>query len=258
MRVDNPSFTFSSLVRPIAPVAGTIVDQQSRQDRKPLFLSKGSVEGSKLFIGSIQKSETRLTVNTFDRDDKRLIVTMPSVSGRPGGPTLENGEAVPYDNSHNRSNGGGRVPVRTQTSSSSDLHRNAPLRAGTSSIIDDDPNAAHTEVTAQPTPLFERLVTEEVQELRAYVRIVENQNRRLVELERVHGDLENRLELESKNRQQLEATLEAREREWAEKLEHVESDRDQWKLLVETEKIKNSKKELFCCKHSSRRKFRKL
>jgi hypothetical protein len=35
--------------------------------------------------------------------------------------------------------------------------------------------------------------------------------------------------------------LEAREREWAEKLDHVESDRDQWKRLVEVEKVKNSK-----------------
>ena len=29
----------------------------------------------------------------------------------------------------------------------------------------------------QPTPLFQRLVTEEVQELKAYARIIENQNR---------------------------------------------------------------------------------
>jgi hypothetical protein len=51
----------------------------------------------------------------------------------------------------------------------------------------------------------------------------------------------NTLEIESKSRQQLEATLEAREREWAEKLDHVESDRDQWKRLVEVEQVKKSK-----------------
>jgi hypothetical protein len=94
---------------------------------------------------------------------------------------------------------------------------------------------------SQPTPMFERLVTEEVQELKTYVRIVENQNRRLAELEKVQSDLENRLEIESVCRQHLEATLETREREWAEKIEHVESDRDQWKHLVEVEKLKNSK-----------------
>lgn len=102
-------------------------------------------------------------------------------------------------------------------------------------------NSATTTTTTPPTSLFERLVTEEVQELRAYVRMVEHQNRRLMELERVHGDLETRLEYESKQRQQLELTLEAREREWAERYQHLEMDRDQQKALVEAETIKNSK-----------------
>lgn len=93
----------------------------------------------------------------------------------------------------------------------------------------------------QPTPLFERLVTEEVQELKAYARIVENQNRRLSELERVHGDLETRLELESRGRVQLEATLEHREREWATKFRELEADRDHWKEIVKVERTKNAR-----------------
>jgi hypothetical protein len=55
----------------------------------------------------------------------------------------------------------------------------------------------------QPTPLFERLVTEEVQEIKSYVRIIENQSRRLSELERFHGDLEARLEVESRGWKRL-------------------------------------------------------
>jgi hypothetical protein len=134
-------------------------------------------------------------------------------------PVVENGKPLQFGAAYNgRSNGGARL--------------------GTSSEF--DPNA--NEVTLQqPPPLFERLVTEEVQELRAYVRIVENQNRRLLELERVHCDLEARLEVESKGRQRVEATLEVREREWAEKFERLESDRDKWKRLVDAEQIKNSK-----------------
>ena len=93
----------------------------------------------------------------------------------------------------------------------------------------------------QPTPLFERLVTEEVQELKAYARIIENQNRRLVELERIHGDLESRLELESRGRTQLEATLERRERDWAMKYHKLEKDRDQWKSVVSQEQVKNAR-----------------
>jgi hypothetical protein len=93
----------------------------------------------------------------------------------------------------------------------------------------------------QPTPLFERLVTEEVQEIKSYVRIIENQSRRLSELERFHGDLEARLEVESRGRQQLEATLEAREREWAHKYSELEGDRDHWKAVVKAEQTKNSR-----------------
>jgi hypothetical protein len=93
----------------------------------------------------------------------------------------------------------------------------------------------------QPTPLFERLVTEEVQEIKSYVRIIENQSRRLSDLENFHGDLEARLEVESRGRQQLEATLEAREREWAHKYSELEDDRDHWKAVVKAEQTKNSR-----------------
>ena len=84
-------------------------------------------------------------------------------------------------------------------------------------------------------------MTEEVQELKAYARIIENQNRKLVELERIHGDLENRLELESRGRTQLEATLERRETEWTMRYHNLEKDRDQWKNTVSQEQTKNVK-----------------
>jgi hypothetical protein len=95
--------------------------------------------------------------------------------------------------------------------------------------------------SSQPTPLFERLVTEEVQELKAYARIIENQNRKLVELELIHGDLESRLELESRGRTQLESTLERRERDWATRYQKLEKDRDQWKTTVSQEQTKNAR-----------------
>lgn len=143
----------------------------------------------------------------------------------------------------------GRAP-RAHANSNGDHMRPTILRSGGMngnnlndlSVMNDDPNILHgSDTNPPPTPMFERLVTEEVQELKTYVRIVENQNRRLSELEEVQSDLENRLEIEAIRRQHLEATLETREREWAEKLEHVESDRDHWKALVGVEKAKNSK-----------------
>jgi hypothetical protein len=98
-----------------------------------------------------------------------------------------------------------------------------------------------TNSNGPPTPLFERLVTEEVQELKSCLRMIDNQQRRLNELERVHGDLENRLEQESRGRAQLETTLEQREREWAEKFKELETDRDHWMQVVKLEKSKNDK-----------------
>ena len=91
------------------------------------------------------------------------------------------------------------------------------------------------------TPLFERLVTEEVQELKAYARIIESQNRRLAELEKVHGDLEARLEQESTAKLQLEATLEERERQWNVRFAELQKDRDHWKEVVQIEQNKNSR-----------------
>jgi hypothetical protein len=85
------------------------------------------------------------------------------------------------------------------------------------------------------------LVTEEVQELKAYARIIENQSKRLAELEKIHGDLEVRLEVESRGKAQLEATLEQREREWAMKFRGVETDRDHWKNEFSKEQQKNAK-----------------
>lgn len=120
---------------------------------------------------------------------------------------------------------------------------NLPQVSNRISLRSPDPRRAsdgdHDQHVTPPTPLFERLVTEEVHELKAYARILESQNRRLSQLERVHGDLEARLHVESQGRQQLEATLEAREREWAKQLEQLESDRNHWRHLVQVEETKN-------------------
>ena len=91
------------------------------------------------------------------------------------------------------------------------------------------------------TPLYQRLVSDDVQELKSYTRIIESQNRRLVELERVHGDLEARLELQSTSRMDIELTLQLREQQWAEQIAELEKDREHWKAAVEAERTKNSR-----------------
>jgi exonuclease VII large subunit len=92
-----------------------------------------------------------------------------------------------------------------------------------------------------PTPLFQRLVTEEVQELKHYTRIIEEQNRRLSEVENITVDLDRKLQKQTKARMDLERTLELRERQWADKFEKLEADRDHWKVVVQKEERMNTR-----------------
>jgi hypothetical protein len=92
-----------------------------------------------------------------------------------------------------------------------------------------------------PTPMFQRLVSDGVQELKAYARIIETQNRRLSELEVVHRDLEGRLEVQSNRRLELEKTLEDREHLWTEQIAEIKKERDYWEELVNVERKKNAK-----------------
>jgi len=89
--------------------------------------------------------------------------------------------------------------------------------------------------------LFERFMTHDVKEHKAYIRIIDNQNQRLQELDHVHRDLENRLELERQGRAELEASLEVKMREWALKFQELEEDRDRWKDVVQEERNKCKK-----------------
>jgi len=95
--------------------------------------------------------------------------------------------------------------------------------------------------TVAPAPLFERLVTEEVAELKTYARIIETQNRRLADLELSHDDLERRLEIETQKRMSLEQDLDRQNRDWQQKYEILEKERDSWKTMVNAERAKNER-----------------
>lgn len=95
---------------------------------------------------------------------------------------------------------------------------------------------------AEPAPLlFERLVTEEAQELRTYAHIIEQQNRRLAELERQHGELEAKVEQKAKDVVALEQTLERREVDWQAESNALKQERDRWRDSVQSEQVKNER-----------------
>jgi hypothetical protein len=95
--------------------------------------------------------------------------------------------------------------------------------------------------TPTNTPLYERIVSEEVRELREYVRIIETQSRRLVDLERLHVDLESRLEVEHVRSRKLERTLAQHEKKWRSVFKNLVDEKEHAERMVREEKVKVDK-----------------
>jgi len=94
--------------------------------------------------------------------------------------------------------------------------------------------------TGQTPPLFERLVSDDVQELKSYARIVQDLKGRVGELERVNDDLEGRLERQAVEKMGLEAEIGALDRGWGERFRELEEERDAWRGTVQSEQRKNN------------------
>eukprot|EP00550_Attheya_septentrionalis_P011650 CAMPEP_0198306710 /NCGR_PEP_ID=MMETSP1449-20131203/58553_1 /TAXON_ID=420275 /ORGANISM="Attheya septentrionalis, Strain CCMP2084" /LENGTH=545 /DNA_ID=CAMNT_0044009267 /DNA_START=195 /DNA_END=1832 /DNA_ORIENTATION=+ len=90
-----------------------------------------------------------------------------------------------------------------------------------------------------PTPLFDRLLSEEVQEMKLYAKIIKDQNQRLAELEDIHHNLEARLEMQTRERMELEEKLSENERKWEMRCAELEKERDDALKNVEMEKSAN-------------------
>ena len=95
--------------------------------------------------------------------------------------------------------------------------------------------------SVHPIPLFERLVTEEVQELKTYAGIVERQNIELAKQKKVQEDLEARLRGETRRRKELESLLEEQERLWSEKFAELEEERNTAEKKLQDEQTKTTK-----------------
>lgn len=134
---------------------------------------------------------------------------------------------------------------QTQQQNHRDRMNSLRASSGASSLgnrnRNEDVNEAVTSRTAQPTPLFERLVTEEVQELKTYANIVERQNLELAKQKKVQEDLETRLKSETKRRKELESMLEEQERLWSEKFIQLEEERRKAEKKLKDEESKTKK-----------------
>lgn len=104
-----------------------------------------------------------------------------------------------------------------------------------SSNLNGNDNNNHT------TNIYERLVSEEVKELKEYTRLVEHQSRRLVDLDSIHRDLERRLEIEHSKTQRLERALQRNETTWKARCELLGREKAEAEKRVTEEKVKVDK-----------------
>ena len=133
---------------------------------------------------------------------------------------------------------GGAGRVSSVRSSSSSIP--PPLRTTATTerrMLNDDDGGGPRSI--QSTPVFERLVTDEVREIQVYTRMVESQSVELEKLRKYQKDLEKRLQQEARHHEQLEATLEMRERDWVARFETLETEIQRLSGVVKAEENKN-------------------
>lgn len=106
---------------------------------------------------------------------------------------------------------------------------------------DEHPHKHLNNTPDTPTLFFERIVNEEVAEIKSYTEIIQNQNREIIELKNNNNEMELRLEHQTKDRIELESTIEDQEIHWNKKCEQLEHTVDSYMKSLETEKTTNKK-----------------
>lgn len=132
---------------------------------------------------------------------------------------------------------------RTQPHRSSTISSNGetPMKYKTTRKPNMVSNVERTNLL-ENSPLFlDRLLDGEVQDFREFTRIIEKQNREIVELKNTNIEMEGRLEHQTRERIELECIIEDQEKLWNERCQHLTKERDEFYKSLQTEKTTNKK-----------------
>lgn len=147
---------------------------------------------------------------------------------------------VAYANAYNNDS----IQKRQQSHRSSTISSNSetPMKYKTAR----KPNVAASNVERthilENSPLFlDRLLDGEVQDLREFTRIIEKQNREIVELKNTNIEMEGRLEHQTRERIDLECIIEEQEKLWNQRCEQLTRERDEFLKSLQAEKTTNKK-----------------
>lgn len=132
---------------------------------------------------------------------------------------------------------------RPQTHRSSTISSNGetPIKYKTTRKPNMASNVERTHIL-ETSPLFlDRLLDGEVQDFREFTRIIEKQNREIVELKNTNIEMEGRLEHQTRERIELECIIEDQEKLWNERCQQLTKERDEFFKSLQTEKTTNKK-----------------
>jgi chromosome segregation ATPase len=101
-------------------------------------------------------------------------------------------------------------------------------------------NHNHSSETSS-TLYVDRLLDAEVQDLREFTKIIEKQNREIVELKNTNIEMEHRLEHQMLERNDLESKIEDQEQLWDAKCQQLTRERDEFKKSLQNEEATNQK-----------------
>lgn len=127
-------------------------------------------------------------------------------------------------------------PHRSSTVSS---HGESPMKP-MNNIQSGHQNHNHSSETSS-TLYVDRLLDAEVQDLREFTKIIEKQNREIVELKNTNIEMEHRLEHQMLERNDLESKIEDQEQLWDAKCQQLTRERDEFKKSLQNEEATNQK-----------------
>lgn len=163
-------------------------------------------------------------------------VTMASGRQSEGNPSSADhsrgGESRPQ---HVGSNNNHRSTTMSHHSHTSRRHTSSNSRADNNN----QQNSKNNKNIESTTPIFDKLVTDEVRELQVYARMVENQNLEIERMRQYQNDLEKRLQDKSRDHELLETSFEERERNFKATLEDLHGEIKRLRNVVQGEENKN-------------------
>jgi len=114
------------------------------------------------------------------------------------------------------------------------------VRSGPSSLADSHASSDDFQILSGTSPIiFERIATHDLKEVHEYHGVIESQQKRIKNLEKINMDLEKRLEVQAKQHFQIEKDIAVIDQRWQEKCNALQQEVSDLEVLLKEEQAKS-------------------